>query len=91
MDNVQTKPESNARVHVPAPPNQYNTDVYNRCYFGIFWISPAESVSWDSSVSIVTGNRLDNQGAAGVRIPVGSEVFTSPYRPDRLWGPPNLL
>jgi hypothetical protein len=27
----------------------------------------------------------------GVRIPVGPSIFTSPYRPDWLWGPPNLL
>jgi hypothetical protein len=26
-----------------------------------------------------------------VRVPVGSRIFTSPCRPDRLWGPPNLL
>jgi hypothetical protein len=24
----------------------------------------------------------------GVRVPVGSRIFTFPYRPDRLWGPP---
>jgi hypothetical protein len=22
---------------------------------------------------------------------LGSRIFTAPYRPDRLWGPPNLL
>jgi hypothetical protein len=27
----------------------------------------------------------------GVRIPVGSRIFFSPRRPDRLWGPPNLV
>jgi hypothetical protein len=27
----------------------------------------------------------------GVRVPVGSRIITSPCRPDRLWGPPNLL
>jgi hypothetical protein len=26
-----------------------------------------------------------------VRVPVGSRIFTSPFRPDRLSGPPNLL
>jgi hypothetical protein len=26
-----------------------------------------------------------------VRVSVGSRIFTSPYRPDRLWDPPNLL
>jgi hypothetical protein len=41
--------------------------------------------SRDSSVGIATGYGLDD------RVPVGSNIFTSPYRPDRLWGPPNLL
>jgi hypothetical protein len=27
----------------------------------------------------------------GVRVPVGSRIFSSPRRPDQLWGPPNLL
>jgi hypothetical protein len=33
---------------------------------------------------------LDDRGI-GVRVPVGSRISTSPYRPDRLCGPPNLL
>jgi hypothetical protein len=32
-----------------------------------------------------------NGRRVGVRIPVGSRIFTSRYRPDRLWGPPSLL
>jgi hypothetical protein len=27
----------------------------------------------------------------GVQVPVGSRIFTSPHRPDRLWGTPSLL
>jgi hypothetical protein len=42
-----------------------------------------------SSVGIATGYGLDNRGV-GVLGPVVSRMFTS-YRPDRLWGPPNLL
>jgi hypothetical protein len=41
-------------------------------------------------VGIATGYGLDDQGV-GIRVPVGSKIFTSPYRTDRLWGPPNLL
>jgi hypothetical protein len=53
---------------------------------------PIFFVSRDSSVGIATGYGLDDQGGgAGVRVPAGSKIFTSPYRPDRLWGPPNLL
>jgi hypothetical protein len=47
--------------------------------------------SRDSSVGIATGYGLDDRGGGGVLVPVGSKIFTSPCRPDRLWGPPNLL
>jgi hypothetical protein len=40
--------------------------------------------------SVATGYGLDDRGI-GVRVPVGSRVFSSPCRPDRLWGPPSLL
>jgi hypothetical protein len=44
----------------------------------------------DSVGGIATGYGLDDRGV-GVRVPVGSKTFSSPRRPDRLWGPPNLL
>jgi hypothetical protein len=47
-------------------------------------------MSQGSAVGIVTGYGLDNQGV-GVRVLGGSQIFSSPNRPDRLWGPPNLL
>jgi hypothetical protein len=47
-------------------------------------------VSRDSAVAIATGYGLD-EWEVGVRVPVGSRIFTSPRRPDRPWGPPNLL
>jgi hypothetical protein len=37
---------------------------------------------------IATGCGLHDRG---VGVPVGSRFLTSPYRPDRLWGPSNLL
>jgi hypothetical protein len=43
-----------------------------------------------SVVGIDTGYGLDGRGV-GVPVPVGSRIFSSPRRPDRLWGPPNLL
>jgi hypothetical protein len=46
--------------------------------------------SRDSVVGIATGYGLD-KGEVGVRVLVGSRIFTSPCRPDRLWSPPNLL
>jgi hypothetical protein len=46
-------------------------------------------VTRGSSVGIASGYGLDDQ-RVGVRVPVGSSILTS-YRPDRLWGPPNLL
>jgi hypothetical protein len=47
-------------------------------------------MSWDGSVGIATGYGLDDRGV-GVRMPVGLRIFSSPRRPDRLWGPPRLL
>jgi hypothetical protein len=46
--------------------------------------------SRDSSVGIATGYGLDDKGG-GNSSPSRVKIFTSPYRPDRLWGPPNLL
>jgi hypothetical protein len=40
----------------------------------------------DSSVGIATGYGMDDRGV-GVRVPVESRIFTSRYRPARLWGP----
>jgi hypothetical protein len=46
-------------------------------------ILPLKYRSRNSVVGIVTGYGLDDQGV-GVRIPVGSRIFSSPRRPDRL-------
>jgi hypothetical protein len=43
-----------------------------------------------SAVGTATAYGLDNR-RPGVRVPVGSRIFTSSYRPDRLWGPRILL
>jgi hypothetical protein len=57
-------------------------------YFIIFICH--ELMSRDSAVGIATGYGLEERGV-GVRVPVGSRIFFSSRRPDRLWGPPNLL
>jgi hypothetical protein len=44
----------------------------------------------DSVVGIATTYGLDDRGG-GVRVRVGSRIFSSPRRQDRLWGPHNLL
>jgi hypothetical protein len=46
--------------------------------------------SRDSAVGIAIGYGMDDRGV-GVRVPVRSRIFTSPRRPDRLSGSPNLL
>jgi hypothetical protein len=46
--------------------------------------------SQDIAVGMATGYGLDDRGVR-VRVPVWSRFFTSPRRPDRLWGPPTLL
>jgi hypothetical protein len=49
-------------------------------------------IGWsrDNVVGISTGYGLDDQGV-GVRVPVGVRIFSSPRRPDRLWGSSNIL
>jgi hypothetical protein len=42
------------------------------------------------AVGIATGYGLDDRRVE-VRVPVGSRIFSSPRRPDRLWDPPSLL
>jgi hypothetical protein len=44
----------------------------------------------DSVVGIATGYRLNDRGV-GVRVPIGSKIFSSPRHPDQLWSPTNLL
>jgi hypothetical protein len=46
--------------------------------------------SRDSAVGIATGYWLGDREIE-VRVPVGSVIFTSPCRPDTLWGPPSLV
>jgi hypothetical protein len=43
--------------------------------------------SRDSAVGIVTGYWMGDQGV-GFRVPVGTKIFISPYRPDRFLGLP---
>jgi hypothetical protein len=46
--------------------------------------------SRDSVVGIATGYGLDGRGVGG-RVSGGSRIFSSPRRPDRIWGPTNPL
>jgi hypothetical protein len=56
----------------------------------IYHVYPAFLRSWDSAVDIAIGYGLDDTGV-GVRVPVGSRIFSSPCRPDRLWGSLSLI
>jgi hypothetical protein len=53
----------------------------------ILWDLVPTLRSRDSTVCIATGYGLNDRGV-GVRVPEGSRIFSSPSRPDRLWGPP---
>jgi hypothetical protein len=46
--------------------------------------------SRDSLVGTATGYRLDDR-EVGIGVPIGSRIFTSPGRPDRLWVPTSYL
>jgi hypothetical protein len=43
-----------------------------------------------SILCIESKKGLEDRGV-GVRIPVGTRTVTSPYRPERFWGPPSLI
>jgi hypothetical protein len=45
---------------------------------------------YGSVVGIATCYELDDRGV-GVRVPEWQRIFTSPCRPDMLWGPPDFL
>jgi hypothetical protein len=55
-------------------------------YLFMIWLF----MSWDRADGIATGYGMDDRGV-GVRVPVGSRIFSSPRRPDLLLGPPNLV
>jgi hypothetical protein len=54
----------------------------------IFYALTVESGS--NAVGMAACHGLDHPGV-GMRAPVGSRIFTSPYHPHRLWGTPSLL
>jgi hypothetical protein len=47
-------------------------------------------MSRGSVAGLASGYGLDDRGV-GVRVPTRSRIFTSLYRPDRLWGSTSLL
>jgi hypothetical protein len=55
-----------------------------------FYFTVRKVWSRDSTVGVAIGYGLDDRGVA-FRVPVGSRIFSSPRRQDRLWSPPNLL
>jgi hypothetical protein len=61
---------------------------YKLLYDSPYWVT-FDPLSRDSSVGIVTGYGLEY--GAEVPVTVRSRTFSSPRRPDRLWGPPDLL
>jgi hypothetical protein len=54
------------------------------------WTAATNTELTQSVVGIATGYGLNDRGV-GVRVPVVSRIFSSPRRPDRIWGPPNLV
>jgi hypothetical protein len=68
------------------------------CYFILFYemskviyaLITGHDCSRDSVVGTATGYGLDDRGVT-IRVPVGSRIFSSPNRPELLWGPPSHL
>jgi hypothetical protein len=82
--------ERKARCFIRLEGSNEKYQCVRRCVARI-WIRYLPNVgSRERSVGIETGCGLDGRGV-GVRVPVGSRIFSSPHRPDRFWGPPSLL
>jgi hypothetical protein len=45
----------------------------------------------DTSEVAQSVKRRSTDRTVEVRFPSGAEIFSTPQRPDRLWGPPSLL
>jgi hypothetical protein len=98
MDNVQ-KVDNCSNIHHHEP---FRSDLIDGCVvnkimhvtkydrFTLNSNQTDDSWSWDSAAGIATGYELDDRGVR-VRVPVGLRIFSSPRRPDRLWGPHSLL
>jgi hypothetical protein len=78
-------------------------DIASNRYLAVVYLFSASGRQWsvqqihyyqmgsrDSVVGIATGYRMDERGV-GVRVPLGSRIFSSPRRPDWLSGPRSLL
>jgi hypothetical protein len=73
------------------PWSDHRENVWWRMQLMKFLVIEFYSVSYCfSGAGMVTGYGLDDRGV-GVRAPVGSRIFSSSQRPDRLRGPPSLL
>jgi hypothetical protein len=83
LGSFTATPHVRFHVFVLGHRDTFTYTLFNECT-GLY------SKSRDSVVGIATSYGLDGRGV-GVRVPVGSRIFSFSRRPDRLWGPPNLL
>jgi hypothetical protein len=74
---------------VQAPPLRRSRDTCEYLLYLIAFTFSKERTR-DTAVGIATGYELHDRGV-GVRVPVGSRIFSIPQRPDRFWGSPSLL
>jgi hypothetical protein len=74
-------------IFISLPISSWFGDPRNTSKLLIMLFSPTTIVivCRDTAVGIATGYRLDDRGVR-VRVLVGSRIFYSPCRPDRLWG-----
>jgi hypothetical protein len=84
LSQIRDSPNLEGQVPVFICPRNRVAQLYPQALGSLF------VASYYSAVGIATGYGLDDQGVR-VRVPVGSRIFSSLRRPDRLWDPPNLL
>jgi hypothetical protein len=68
-----------------------------RCFFFCLFFTCSHSARFHFHFEFVSGRDSNfnpyelEHWEVGVRVPVGSRIFASPYRPHRLWDPPSCL
>jgi hypothetical protein len=74
-------------VNIPDSRPIFSANFLGTVALSVYLIKHLTMITWSrgSSNGIATGS------TAGVQIPARANFFSSPQRPDRLWGPPSVL
>jgi hypothetical protein len=70
-------------IYIKVSPGTNILHAGTKTILAFYLLNGGPEESRDSAVGIVIGYGMDDRGVT-VRVPVGSRMFSSPHRPDRL-------